>query len=172
MRRELPSRISSFSPNKLKLGLFGSNCSVGRAATSVPERWSASWEDNLELAQMADDAGIGSDAADRPLARLWRRNQFRGLELGDRHLGLRPARADRRLNVFGTVHAPLVHPVYAAKQFVTADHIGRGRFGLNIVCGWNQDEFDMFGVDQRAHDDRYELRRRMARRDQGDLGER
>lgn len=61
-----------------------------------------------------------------------------------------------RISIFGTVHAPLVHPVYAAKQFVTADHIGRGRFGLNIVCGWNQDEFDMFGAAQREHDHRYE----------------
>ena len=48
---------------------------------------------------------------------------------------------------------PLVHPVYAAKQFVTADHAGEGRFGLNIVCGWNQGEFDMFGAEQREHDD-------------------
>jgi alkanesulfonate monooxygenase SsuD/methylene tetrahydromethanopterin reductase-like flavin-dependent oxidoreductase (luciferase family) len=40
--------------------------------------------------------------------------------------------------VFGTVHAPLIHPLIAAKQLVTADHIGQGRFGLNIVCGWNE----------------------------------
>src|SRR6185437_9605076 len=58
MRQRLPSRIASFSPNKLKLGLFGSNCSGGRAATRVPERWSASWEDNLKLAQLADAAGM------------------------------------------------------------------------------------------------------------------
>jgi len=43
----------------------------------------------------------------------------------------------------------LVHPVFAAKQFVTVDHVSRGRFGVNVVCGWNQDEFDMFGVSQR-----------------------
>ena len=52
----------------------------------------------------------------------------------------------KRLTVFGTVHAPLFHPLIAAKQFVTADHIGEGRFGLNIVCGWNEGEFEMFGV--------------------------
>ena len=38
--------------------------------------------------------------------------------------------------------------VLAAEQIATADHIGRGRFGLNIVCGWNQAEFDMFGIEQ------------------------
>ena len=53
------------------------------------------------------------------------------------------------------MHAPLIHPVSAAKMFVTADHASEGRFGLNIVCGWNQDEFDMFGARQRDHDDRY-----------------
>jgi alkanesulfonate monooxygenase SsuD/methylene tetrahydromethanopterin reductase-like flavin-dependent oxidoreductase (luciferase family) len=60
------------------------------------------------------------------------------------------------MTVFGTVHAPLFHPLIAAKEFVTADHIGRGRMGMNIVCGWNEGEFDMFGVRQREHDERYE----------------
>jgi dimethylsulfone monooxygenase len=61
----------------------------------------------------------------------------------------------KRLNVFGTVLAPLIHPVLAAKQCVTVDLIGNGRFGLNIVCGWNQDEFEMFGMPQLEHDERY-----------------
>jgi alkanesulfonate monooxygenase SsuD/methylene tetrahydromethanopterin reductase-like flavin-dependent oxidoreductase (luciferase family) len=59
------------------------------------------------------------------------------------------------ITVFGTVHAPLFHPIIAAKQCVTADHIGEGRFGLNIVAGWNEGEFEMFGVEQREHELRY-----------------
>jgi alkanesulfonate monooxygenase SsuD/methylene tetrahydromethanopterin reductase-like flavin-dependent oxidoreductase (luciferase family) len=55
------------------------------------------------------------------------------------------------------VHAPLFHPVIAAKEMVTADHIGNGRFGLNVVAGWNEGEFQMFGVAQREHDERYEF---------------
>ena len=31
----------------------------------------------------------------------------------------------------------------------------RGRFGLNLVCGWNEGEFEMFGVKQRDHETRY-----------------
>jgi hypothetical protein len=34
-----------------------------------------------------------------------------------------------RLTVFGTVHAPFIPPLIAAKEFVTADHIGEVRFG-------------------------------------------
>jgi alkanesulfonate monooxygenase SsuD/methylene tetrahydromethanopterin reductase-like flavin-dependent oxidoreductase (luciferase family) len=53
------------------------------------------------------------------------------------------------------VHAPLLNPLIAAKEFVTADHIGEGRFGLNLVVGWNEGEFEMFGVSQREHEERY-----------------
>jgi alkanesulfonate monooxygenase SsuD/methylene tetrahydromethanopterin reductase-like flavin-dependent oxidoreductase (luciferase family) len=48
-----------------------------------------------------------------------------------------------------------VHPVLAAKQAVTIDHISGGRFGLNVVAGWNTTEIGMFGTPQRAHDERY-----------------
>jgi alkanesulfonate monooxygenase SsuD/methylene tetrahydromethanopterin reductase-like flavin-dependent oxidoreductase (luciferase family) len=34
-----------------------------------------------------------------------------------------------RLVAFGTVHAPLFHPLIAAKQMVTADRFSGGRFG-------------------------------------------
>jgi alkanesulfonate monooxygenase SsuD/methylene tetrahydromethanopterin reductase-like flavin-dependent oxidoreductase (luciferase family) len=55
------------------------------------------------------------------------------------------------------VHAPLFNPVIAAKEMVTADHIGQGRFGLNLVVGWNEGEFEMFGVEQREHEARYDF---------------
>ena len=57
---------------------------------------------------------------------------------------------------FGTVHVPLFNPIVDAKQMVTADQIGSGRFGLNIVCGWNLNEFNMAGVELNSHEERYE----------------
>ena len=63
--------------------------------------------------------------------------------------------ATRELVVFGTVHVPLINPIFAAKQCITADQIGQGRFGLNIVSGWNAGEFEMFGVQLLEHDERY-----------------
>src|SRR5882762_12000873 len=44
--------------NGFKIGLFGANCSSGRAVTMVRERWPAGWDDNLNLAKMADEAGV------------------------------------------------------------------------------------------------------------------
>jgi alkanesulfonate monooxygenase SsuD/methylene tetrahydromethanopterin reductase-like flavin-dependent oxidoreductase (luciferase family) len=65
--------------------------------------------------------------------------------------------ATRNIMAFGTVHVTAHTPVVAAKQMVTADHIGGGRFGLNIVCGWYQKEFDMLGIDLDEHERRYDL---------------
>jgi alkanesulfonate monooxygenase SsuD/methylene tetrahydromethanopterin reductase-like flavin-dependent oxidoreductase (luciferase family) len=58
-----------------------------------------------------------------------------------------------RIALFSTVHVPMVHPVFAAKALATVDHASGGRAGLNIVCGWNPDEFAAFGLDPVA--DRY-----------------
>jgi FMNH2-dependent dimethyl sulfone monooxygenase len=149
-------RFALYSRNALKLGLFGANCSSGRAVTMVPERWSGTWPDCLRLARLADAVGIEFML---PVGR-WKGyggdTDYQGETLETVTWAAGLLAATQRMTVFGTVHAPLIHPVIAAKQFVTADHIGEGRFGLNVVCGWNEDEFEMFGATLRAHDARYE----------------
>ncbi|TIU32100.1 MAG: LLM class flavin-dependent oxidoreductase, partial [Mesorhizobium sp.] len=45
-------------PNRLNLGVFSTNADGGLAITDVPERWTASWQDNLTAAQIADRAGL------------------------------------------------------------------------------------------------------------------
>ncbi len=150
-------RFSLYSRNKLKLGLFGANCSSGRAVTMVPERWSGNWPDCLSLARLADETGIEFML---PVGR-WKGyggdTDYQGETLETVTWAAGLLAATRRLTVFGTVHAPLIHPMIAAKQFVTADHIGEGRFGLNVVCGWNEDEFTMFSATMREHAARYEF---------------
>jgi FMNH2-dependent dimethyl sulfone monooxygenase len=149
------ARLDMHNENALKLGLFGVNCSSGRAPTKVPERWSASWEDCLALAQMADKAGMDFIL---PIGR-WKgyggETDMHGESLETITWATGLLAHTERITVFGTVHAPLFHPIIAAKQCVTADHVGEGRFGLNIVAGWNEGEFEMFGVTQREHEDKY-----------------
>src|SRR5438128_8655699 len=150
-------RRSMHNANRLKIGLFGSNCSSGRAVTRVPERWSGNWPDNLRLARMADEAGIDFLL---PIPR-WKGyggdTDYQGATFETVNWAAGLLASTKRITVFGTVHAPLFNPLIAAKEFVTADHIGEGRFGLNLVVGWNEDEFDMFGVKQREHEARYEF---------------
>jgi alkanesulfonate monooxygenase SsuD/methylene tetrahydromethanopterin reductase-like flavin-dependent oxidoreductase (luciferase family) len=57
---------------------------------------------------------------------------------------------------FATSHVPTIHPIVAAKQAATIDHITGGRFALNLVCGWFDEEFAMFGRPMMDHQTRYE----------------
>ena len=59
--------------------------------------------------------------------------------------------------VFATSHVPTVHPVMAAKQGATIDHISGGRFTLNVVTGWFAPEIEMFGAPLLEHDKRYDM---------------
>jgi len=152
----MPSRIRN--SNKLKLGLFSANCSGGMAVTKIPERWDSSWENNMKLAQLADQVGIEFLL---PIAR-WigygGATDFHGgvLETVTWAGGL--LSKTREIQVFATVHTAFNHPVVTAKQLATIDHIGDGRMGLNVVAGWNKPEYEAFGIElPEAHPDRYEL---------------
>ena len=144
-----------YNKNRFKLGLFGANCSGGLSLTKAPERWRATWQDNVTSARLADEAGLEF------LLPIGRWVGYKGemdtqgttFETLTWACGL--LASTKGINCFGTLHVSFVNPVFAAKQMVTADHIGGGRFGLNIVSGWNPLEFGMFGVDLKEHDDRY-----------------
>ncbi len=144
-----------YSANKFRLGLFAMNGSGGLTMTKAPERWDASWENNVAAAGLAEQAGLEF------LLPIGRWHGYRGetdtegtcFETLTWATGL--LASTQEISIFGTVHVPLISPIFAAKQMVTADHVGKGRFGLNIVSGWNEGEFAMFGRPLNPHDLRY-----------------
>jgi alkanesulfonate monooxygenase SsuD/methylene tetrahydromethanopterin reductase-like flavin-dependent oxidoreductase (luciferase family) len=140
------SRHPMLGPNRLKLGVFSMNTDGGLTLTRVPERWPALWSETVEVAQLADRAGLEFLL---PIAR-WK--GFGG-EMNSREWSFKTlthagglAGVTQRIGVLATVHVPMVHPVFAAKALATLDHISNGRSGLNIVCGWNPEEFALFGL--------------------------
>lgn len=66
------------------------------------------------------------------------------------------AQATRYSAVFATSHAPTIHPITCAKQCATIGIISDGRFGLNVVGGWNKHELEMLGAPLKEHDARYD----------------
>jgi dimethylsulfone monooxygenase len=147
---------SPLQRGRLKLAIFGANCSSGRSYITVPERWEASWDNNVALAQMTEDVGLDAVI---PIAR-WKgyggETNPNGSAFESTVWAAGLLASTRRIQVFSTVHVPLISPVLAAKQMATAHQIGRGRFGVNVVCGWSEDEFGMFGVAKHEHDAGYE----------------
>lgn len=144
------------SQNRLKLGVFGVNVSNGCSMTDMPNTLKAEWDECVAVAQAADACGI---EAVIPVAR-W---HGMGGKVNFNHRNFDPftfaagiAALTKNISVFATFHVPTVHPVRAAKEVATIDHISNGRFCLNMVAGWNDKEINMFGVQQREHDARYE----------------
>jgi alkanesulfonate monooxygenase SsuD/methylene tetrahydromethanopterin reductase-like flavin-dependent oxidoreductase (luciferase family) len=142
--------------NAFQIGLFGTNCEGGLAVTRAPERWRATWQNNVTAARLAEDADLDFIL---PIAR-WHgyrgasNAQGRSFETMAWAAGL--LAATERITLFSTLHVPFINPVFAAKQAVTIQAIGGGRYGLNIVAGGNKPEFEMFGIELLEHDARYE----------------
>lgn len=125
--------------------------------TTAPEGFSLDWQRNLELFQSADRLGFELLI---PLAR-WRGFggplDFNGESFESYTWAAGIAQATQSIACVATSHVYTVHPILAAKQATTIDHISGGRFALNIVCGWYTAEMAMFGTEVLPHDERYEF---------------
>lgn len=153
MRRA--SGVPMYNENKMKLGIFGSNCSHGLMATHAESTYELTWEHTEKIAKLADALGF---EAMLPVARyrgMGGETNFNGSNYETHTWAAGLAQATEQIQVFSTTHVPTKHPIVAAKESVTVDHISNGRFGLNMTMGWYQAEMEMFGGKQREHDARY-----------------
>ena len=137
---------SYFGSNPYKFGLFGANCAGGMTLSAAPERWRAEWDDIVKVYQLADAAGIEFIL---PIAK-WRglggKADMWGRSFETFTHSAAAGAITKRIGVFVTAHVPITTPAFAAKAITTIDHVTHGRAGLNIVCGWNPDEFDIHGA--------------------------
>lgn len=154
---QTPVRRRRFGSNPFELGVFSCNTHNGMAKLTE-SIWDNSWEHNLDVARTAEDAGLEFLL---PLGQ-WRGQRADSGEADDAGGSFETLTwasgllaATKRIAVFGTLHVPYVNPVFAAKQCITAHHIGQGRFGLNVVSGNRESE--MFGLTPIGdHDTQYD----------------
>jgi len=66
------------------------------------------------------------------------------------------AATTKKIKLFATVATLSIPPALVARMCVTADSVAPGRFGLNIVAGWNRSEYAQMGL--WPGDDFYEYR--------------
>jgi alkanesulfonate monooxygenase SsuD/methylene tetrahydromethanopterin reductase-like flavin-dependent oxidoreductase (luciferase family) len=145
------------SPHRLKLAVFGINVSGGCSMTSIPGTLEVTWPEIKAIALAAEAAGLDALI---PVAR-WKgmggTTNFNHRSFEPFTLASALAAVTERIGLFSTCHVPTVHPTRLAKEVATIDQIAGGRFGLNIVAGWNAAEIALFGVPQKDHDTRYDV---------------
>jgi len=140
----------------LKLGIFMPNCSYMPSISTykpVPDDWTI--ESNRSIALAAEAAGFDFLF---PVSR-WRgfggETDFLGTSLETMTWASSLLTSTKRIQIFSTVHVPAFHPLVVAKMGASLDHIGSGRWGINIVSGWNKAEFSMLGLEILEHAQRY-----------------
>ncbi len=143
------------SPNKMKFMVFCANTQRGTTMSHADGTLRLTWENSQRLIRAVDETGIEAIV---PLAK-WKDLAFLGPDnarvFETFTWAAAAAAITRNVQILTTLHMPLYHPVMAAKMLATLDHVSNGRAGLNVVAGWNTQDFAMFGHRQREHDDRY-----------------
>jgi len=130
--------------NKFKIGLFGINSNSGLSLTKHKKRWKADWNEIKKLIIYCDRNNFdfilplskwqGWGGATNPNNLSYETFNFASILLN----------LTRKLYFYSTVHIPFIHPVYAARSLSTISSFYNGRIGLNVVCGWNNNEYRMF----------------------------
>lgn len=143
--------------NRLQLGTFGTNLAPGITFTTIPGALTTDWSRVTDLAARAESMDFEAIV---PISR-WKGYGGEHNPHSDAFDTLTWAAAvgavTHSARVFATVSMPVVHPVMAAKQMATIDHVTGGRAGINVLAGWFRPEMGMFGADLLAHDRRYDM---------------
>jgi dimethylsulfone monooxygenase len=156
--REEQLRVSKnplYNDRALRLGTFSTNLSGGCSMSDIDGVLEATWDQTTELARMGDEMEFEALV---PVGR-WRgfggATNFNGAGFECFTWAAGQAAQTEKAGIFVTSHVPTIHPVMAAKQMTTIDHIANGRASLNVVTGWNAPEIEMFGAPLLPHDERY-----------------
>ncbi|GAA4536741.1 LLM class flavin-dependent oxidoreductase [Pseudonocardia xishanensis] len=155
------SPLDAALDNTLILGLFLPLQEGAWSPSSAPRETSWTYEYNAQCAVEAERYGFDlAFGLGQWLAKggYGGQTHFREHELDPLISSAALAERTRKLLLISTVHVLYGwHPVHLAKYGACLDHISGGRWGLNVVTGYKQSEYRMFGLDPIEHDLRYSM---------------
>ena len=147
--------------NKLMLGLFLPLQSGAWSPSTAPRGTSWTFDYNARCAVRAEEFGFDLVFG---LAQWLGKGGYGG-KMKFREDSTDPllvtaglAALTKQILLISTVHVLYGwHPLHLAKFGATIDNMSNGRWGLNVVTGYKQSEFEMFGLAPHEHDLRYEM---------------
>lgn len=137
-------------------GVFLPCQSWGQWPTTAPSEAEWTYSYNRRVTRLAEEIGLHFAL---PAAR-WKgivgnKLDWRGVSLDTLTLAAGLLEATSRIAVMSTIHTSLFHPVVGAKMCADLDQISGGRFALNVVSGWNEDEFKSMSLPLLPRKERY-----------------
>ncbi|QIG79871.1 pyrimidine utilization protein A [Stakelama tenebrarum] len=130
----------------MEVGVFIPINNNGWLISENAPQYKPSFDLNKEIALKAEQHGFDFLLSMIKLRGFGGKTQFweYGLESFTLMAGL--AAVTEKIRIFATCPTLIIPPAYAARMCNTIDSISHGRFGLNLITGWQPPEYTQMGV--------------------------
>ncbi len=130
----------------MQVGVFVPINNNGWLISENAPQYLPSFDLNKQIAQSAEKHGLDFLLSMIKLRGFGGKTQFweYGLESFTLMAGL--AAVTERIKIFATCPTLIIPPAFAARMCNTVDSISHGRFGLNLITGWQPPEYTQMGL--------------------------
>ena len=130
----------------MQVGVFIPIGNNGWLVSTTSPQYLPSFDLNREIVQKAENYGFDFALSMIKLHGFGGLSQYWDHNLESFTLMAGLAAITSRIQLFASVAVLTVPPPLAARMAVTIDSISHGRFGLNIVTGWQMREYSQMGI--------------------------
>ncbi len=125
----------------MQLGIFIPIGNNGWMMSKNAPQYMPSFDLNKQVAISAEEAGYDFLLSMVKLRGFGGETEFWDHNLESFTLMAGLAAVTKKIELFASVALPTLNPAIVARMATTIDDISGGRFGINIVSGWNQSEY-------------------------------
>jgi pyrimidine oxygenase len=129
----------------VKLGIFMPTMNNGWVVSKASPQWDPSWFLAQDCALKAEHYGFDFLLSAVKLRGFDGETGFWNRTLDSLSVMAGLAVTTKRIKLYGSIPTLLAPPAVVAKQAVTIAEMSGGRFGLNIVTGWEKPEYTQLG---------------------------
>ncbi len=130
----------------MEVGVFIPIGNNGWLISSTSPQYKPSFDLNKTVTQSAERHGLDFVLSMIKLRGFGGPTEFWDHNLDSLTLMAGLAAVTSRIRLFATVPTLAVPPAIAARMAVTIDSISHGRFGLNVITGWQRPEYSQMGI--------------------------
>jgi pyrimidine oxygenase len=140
----------------MEFGVFIPIANDGWITSTTSPKYMPTFELNKQICQKAESFGFGFVLSMIKLRGYGGLTEHWDYALESFTLMAGIAAVTEKIKLYATIATLTIPPAILARMAVTIDDIAPGRFGINIVSGWNRSEYSQMGI--WPGDDFYEYR--------------
>jgi pyrimidine oxygenase len=130
----------------MEIGVFIPIGNNGWLISTNSPQYRPSFELNREVVQRAEHYGLEFVLSMIKLRGFGGKSEFWDYNLESFTLMAGLAAVTSRIRLYATAATLVMPPAIVARMAVTIDSISKGRFGVNLITGWQKAEYDQMGM--------------------------